>query len=345
MNGAKEDVEFPSVEFFSSDYIDRSIEGVNSRLQKVAEGPIADAVRLMIKTNTSLQSHSNIDWFDKIKSMSSSSQLSGKRYRARLAVAVSNILGVDIETSIHLGTFVELIQAASLVHDDVVDEANSRRGKQTVNVLYGNRFAVLTGDYIISQALIELGIFKSQELVSVFANVISQMTLGEAMEIDTTYDKDRTLSHYLGTISLKTGSLMSFCSLAPCIIANCDLEVRKAMTDYGLNLGMAFQMADDLMDMIGPEGKKMGKDFEEGILTYPMILLEPKDGFWDRDFDSVKKEAVEKQTLAKSLEITRGYCSKAKKDLEAVSFFVKKEALDLLCSIADSIVEKIPKGF
>jgi octaprenyl-diphosphate synthase len=283
-------------------------------------------------------------WFEKIQRMSTDSQLSGKRFRARLAIAVSGMLDLPKPTAVHLGTFVELVQAASLVHDDVVDDASFRRGKQTINSAHGNRFAVLTGDYIISQALIELGLLNSQELVSVFANVISQMTLGEAMEIETTFASDRSVEHYLGTISLKTASLMSFCTVSPCIIAGSDAATRNAMRNYGLELGMAFQIADDLLDMVGPDGKKAGKDYEQGIMTYPMILLDRDQNFWEQDYAKVLGDAAGKGALSQTRSLAGDYIKNAKASLNKANFTGKPEAKDLLCTIADSVQEKLPEG-
>ena len=224
--------------------------------------------------------------------MSTKAQMSGKKFRARLAITTSYLLGLPKETASSLAVFVELLQAASLVHDDVVDEATTRRGQQTVNHLKGNRFAVLTGDFIISQALAEIGNFHSPQLVSLFSKTTAQMSLGEAMEIECAFANDRTVEHYLATISLKTASLMSYCSHAPAVAADSDSKTSTALSDFGLNVGMAFQLVDDIKDFIVTDGKKQGKDFEEGIMTHPMILLERDSSFWQRDFQSVKDESM-----------------------------------------------------
>jgi geranylgeranyl pyrophosphate synthase len=273
--------------------------------------------------------------------MSTLSQLSGKKFRARLAIAVAKINGLQIDIASTVGTFVELVQVASLIHDDVVDEAISRRGQTTVNSKLGNRFAVLTGDYVISQALDQLSLLGSNNLVSLFSKVIAQMTMGEAMEIECTFAKERTIDHYLATITLKTASLMSFCSVAPCMIAGIDDQTKQKMTDFGLNLGMVFQLVDDVLDFTGPDGKKKGKDFEQGIMTHPMILINNGKDFWDRSFEDVHKEVVNSGALGKTIELAKQYCQKAKNNLDWLSNSDKKDECGLLTSIADSVIERL----
>lgn len=274
--------------------------------------------------------------------MSTKAQMSGKKFRARLAITTSYLLGLPKETSSSLGVFVELLQAASLVHDDVVDEATTRRGQQTVNNLKGNRFAVLTGDFIISQALAEIGNFHSPQLVALFSKTTAQMSLGEAMEIECAFANDRTVEHYLATISLKTASLMSYCSHAPAVAAGSDSKTATALSDFGLNVGMAFQLVDDIKDFTVTDGKKQGKDFEEGIMTHPMILLERDSTFWRKDFQSVKDQSMSSGALAKTAKLAGHYCQRAKKNLESLPANGNNDGLELLVSIADSVMLGLP---
>lgn len=321
--------------------MEQSIARVNQRLLEVASGPISEALATITKANLSISESDKITWFDKLAQMSSLSQVSGKKFRARLSIAVSNLLNLSHETASTIGAFVELVQTASLVHDDVVDDATTRRGHETVNNRLGNRFAVLTGDYIISQALSQLAKLECNGLISLFSKVTAEMTMGEAMEIECTFTKDRSIEHYLATIALKTASLMSFCTTAPCIIAKTSQNTVEQMADFGLNLGMMFQLVDDILDFTGPDGKKKGKDFEQGIMTHPMILLEKDDNFWEQDFENIHKQVISTGALNRTSELAKFYCQKAKKNLEQLSVSDKKDSYGLLTSIADSVIERM----
>ncbi len=321
--------------------MEQSIARVNQRLLEVASGPISEALATITKANLSISESDKITWFDKLAQMSSLSQVSGKKFRARLSIAVSSLLNLSHETASTIGAFVELVQTASLVHDDVVDDATTRRGHQTVNNKFGNRFAVLTGDYIISQALNQLSQLESNGLISLFSKVTAEMTMGEAMEIECTFAKDRSIEHYLATIALKTASLMSFCTIAPCVIAKTNQNTTEQMADFGLNLGMMFQLVDDILDFTGPDGKKKGKDFEQGIMTHPMILLEKDDNFWEQNFENIHKQVISTGTLNRTSELAKFYCQKAKKNLEQLSISDKKDSYGLLTSIADSVIERL----
>lgn len=328
----------------SEDYIQKGIASVNEKLLSVATGPVCGALVAVARTNPSFNEIESNPWFEKLTQMSTQSQLSGKKFRARLAIAVSGILELPVETASTIGAFVELVQAASLVHDDVVDDATTRRGQATVNSKLGNRFAVLTGDYVISQALEQLSLLGSNSLVSHFSKVIAQMTMGEAMEIECTYAKDRSIDHYLATIALKTASLMSFCSVAPCLISGVNQEVVQKMTDFGLNLGMVFQLVDDVIDFTGPDGKKKGKDFEQGIMTHPMILLSKDDDFWNKSFQEIQQQVTHMGTLEKTIDLAKHYCQKAKNSLDWLSISDKKDGCGLLTSIADSVIDRLACG-
>lgn len=321
--------------------MEQSIARVNQRLLEVASGPISEALATITKANLSISESDKNTWFDKLAQMSSLSQVSGKKFRARLSIAVSNLLNLSHETASTIGAFVELVQTASLVHDDVVDDATTRRGHETVNNRLGNRFAVLTGDYIISQALSQLAKLECNGLISLFSKVTAEMTMGEAMEIECTFTKDRSIEHYLATIALKTASLMSFCTTAPCIIAKTSQNTVEQMAAFGLNLGMMFQLVDDILDFTGPDGKKKGKDFEQGIMTHPMILLEKDDNFWEQDFENIHKQVISTGALNRTSELAKFYCQKAKKNLEQLSVSDKKDSYGLLTSIADSVIERM----
>lgn len=296
-------------------YIDTSLGLVRKRLTECATEPIKMAVSMALKANPGLSGISQLhSWFDKLSTLSKESQVLGKRFRAKIAIISSNIFGIDENTASSLGAFVELVQTASLVHDDVVDEALMRRGKPTINNLNGNRFAVLTGDYILSLALSELHKIGSFDLLTEFSNIVSEMTLGEAMEIETNFKPKRTREHYLSTISLKTASLMSFCAFCAPVYAKSGQQHISALAEYGFNLGMAFQIVDDVLDFVGPDGKEPGQDLKEGIVTLPLILCGCSDCF-KASWDEVIAEIGKHNALEKSIELASFYSSNAVKSI------------------------------
>lgn len=304
-----------------------------------ATEPVKLAVSMALKANPGLSGISQLhSWFDKLSTLSKDAQTLGKRFRARIAITSSSLFGISQETASSLGAFVELVQTASLVHDDVVDEALMRRGKPTINNLNGNRFAVLTGDYILSLALSELHRIGSFELLTEFSSIVSEMTLGEAMEIETNFKPRRTREHYLSTISLKTASLMSFCSFCSAVYAKSDKQKVSSLAEFGFNMGMAFQIIDDVLDFVGPDGKDPGQDLKEGIVTLPLILCGLDDCF-KIGWEEIIAEIGKRNTLEKCIELACQYSSKA---LGSISIFKSEPGYMALAETNIGIYDRLP---
>ncbi len=326
------------------DYISKGLVGVEENLSKAALYPIGQALELAISLiPLGLPSDSRF-WLEKLAQMSRNSQSSGKRFRAKLALASSQAIGLPIDMAINLGAFVEMIQSASLIHDDVVDEASLRRNEPTVNSLMGNRFAVLTGDYVLSLALTKLGELKNHNLTMRFSEVVSQMTFGEAMEIEITFNHARTIAHYLTTISLKTASLLSFCCQSTCLIANVNEKTINSLAEFGANLGMAFQLIDDTLDFIGPDGKEKCQDFKEGLLTLPILLLGIQGNPFDKSIDEIQVLIAEKNTLAQTIDKAREYSVKAIDCLDGIKNLISERCLQTFIDINTSIYERLPNN-
>lgn len=192
----------------------------------------------------------------------------GKRLRAKL---ILKIAGESLQV-VKTAAIVEMIHAASLLHDDVIDDAYTRRTKPSLNALYGNKTAIMLGDILYSKGFFELNNI-SPEISKIISNAVVQLSLGELKDVSlsTSFNSDKEI--YLEMIYQKTASLMEACAGAGAVLAGKDKEVYMT---YGRNLGIAFQMIDDLLD-ITMDAETLGKpalhDFKEGKTTLPYIYL------------------------------------------------------------------------
>ena len=210
----------------------------------------------------------------------------GKMLRSKL---ILKIAGISIE-SIKLCAVVEMIHAASLLHDDVIDEANTRRGRPSVNALYDNKTAIMFGDILYSRAFTELSQM-DKNIAYTISNAVTLLSIGEMMDVDLTNTFNKSYDKYLDMIYKKTASLIEASSKAAAILSKKD-ENKYAL--YGKNLGLAFQMVDDILD-ITQDSKTLGKpamlDFVEGKVTIPYLLL------YERIENKTKLEALYKKEL------------------------------------------------
>lgn len=210
----------------------------------------------------------------------------GKMLRSKL---ILKIAGVNSET-IKLCAVVEMIHAASLLHDDVIDEADTRRGKPSINALYDNKTSIMFGDILYSRAFTELSQMDKQ-IAYTISNAVTLLSIGEMMDVDLTNTFNKSYDKYLDMIYKKTASLIEASSKAAAILSKKD-ENKYAL--YGKNLGLAFQMVDDILD-ITQDSKTLGKpamlDFVEGKVTIPYLLL------YERIENKTKLEALYKKEL------------------------------------------------
>ena len=211
----------------------------------------------------------------------------GKMLRSKL---ILKIAGVSDE-SIKLCAIVEMIHAASLLHDDVIDEANTRRGKPSVNALFDNKTAIMFGDILYSRAFTELTLMDKRVAYTI-SNSVTQLSIGEMLDVDLANTFNTSYDKYLDMIYKKTGSLIEAAAKAAAILAGLD-ENKYAL--YGKNLGVAFQMIDDILD-ITQDSQTLGKpamlDFVEGKVTIPYLLLH------ERLENNTKLEALYKKELS-----------------------------------------------
>jgi octaprenyl-diphosphate synthase len=182
---------------------------------------------------------------------------------------------VNEERLATVGAAVEFVHMATLVHDDVVDNTATRRGKPTANAVFGNGVAVLSGDYILARAMRLLAIDGDLRVIRTVSEITVEMSEGEVMEISATGRADLSQEDYLEILRKKTAVFVEGCCRCGAIVAGADTAIEEALADYGYRLGMAFQIADDLLDYTGdPEitGKPRGTDLKDGRATLPFLL-------------------------------------------------------------------------
>lgn len=200
----------------------------------------------------------------------------GKRLRPVLAVLSARAMGCKSEHHIDLAAIVEFIHTATLLHDDVVDASDLRRGRETANALWGNEASVLVGDFLYSRSfemMVDVGNMRVMEILAKATNVISE---GEVLQLLNVHDADTTEERYLNVIRYKTAKLFEAACQLGAIISGSDSVQEQALATYGMHLGTAFQLIDDVLDYSASSeemGKNVGDDLAEGKPTLPLIYV------------------------------------------------------------------------
>ncbi|AWM89171.1 polyprenyl synthetase family protein [Microvirga sp. 17 mud 1-3] len=214
----------------------------------------------------------------------------GKRLRPMLTLATAGLSGYEGDGHVKLAASVEFMHTATLLHDDVVDESDMRRGKIAARIKWGNEASVLVGDFLLGQAfrmMVEVGSLRALDILSAAATVIAE---GEVMQLAAAKNTETTEDEYLAVIRGKTAELFAAaCEVGP-VIANRPKAEQAACRSYGMNLGIAFQLVDDALDYGGTAatlGKNVGDDFREGKITLPVVLSfrrgsDEERAFWRR---------------------------------------------------------------
>jgi octaprenyl-diphosphate synthase len=214
----------------------------------------------------------------------------GKRLRPMLTLAMAKLTGYKGDGHIKLAAAVEFMHTATLLHDDVVDESDMRRGRPAARKLWGNEASVLVGDFLLGQAfkmMVEVGSLRALEILSSAAAIIAE---GEVMQLGAAKNTATTEDEYLAVIRAKTAELFAAaCEVGP-VLTNRPKAEAAACRSFGMNLGIAFQLVDDALDYGGKSaklGKNIGDDFREGKITLPVVLSfrrgsESERGFWTR---------------------------------------------------------------
>ena len=256
----------------------------------------------------------------------------GKRLRPAFVLLSGKLFKYDLERIGQLAAAIELIHMATLVHDDVIDKAATRRGVPTVSAEWGDSIAMQTGDYIFGQALKILARYGTPEIISFLASVSLEMCEGEIEQINSIGRTDLNLRTYLRRIQRKTAYLISACCFIGAVASEAPPHLARHLQRYGYYLGMAFQISDDLLDFIGSEqvcGKPVGSDLRQGIITIPVVyalndknvgqrllkLLE-KESKDESDWDEVFSLIKETGAIKTAQDLCNRYLQKAKKELK-----------------------------
>ncbi|MBE2896842.1 octaprenyl diphosphate synthase [Pasteurellaceae bacterium HPA106] len=198
----------------------------------------------------------------------------GKRIRPMIAVLAARALGVSGQAHITAATFIEFIHTATLLHDDVVDESDMRRGRETANALFGNAASVLVGDFIYTRAFQLMTALDDLRILKVMSDATNVIAEGEVLQLMNCNDPNTTEASYMQVIYSKTARLFEVATQCAAISAGAESAVESALADYGRYLGTAFQLVDDVLDYSADQthlGKNIGDDLAEGKPTLPLL--------------------------------------------------------------------------
>ena len=251
----------------------------------------------------------------------------GKRLRALLTLESAKLTGYKSDNrDINLAACVELIHSATLLHDDVIDESELRRGVKTTNSIWGNQSSILVGDYLLSRCFEMMVEDGDLEVLKLLSSTSAKIAQGEVLQLQHKGEADLLEETYIDIINLKTASLFSAATKTGACLSKSNEKEKKALESYGRNLGLAFQIADDALDYNSEEkmfGKKIGKDFYEGKTTLPIIILFQRSNFNERQelLEIFKKDKRNKDDFDKALKLIKKY-SVIKETFKRAEYFV-----------------------
>lgn len=275
----------------------------------------------------------------------------GKRLRPLFLLLSSDLVGYREYKRVILAAVIEALHTASLLHDDVVDEAELRRGKKAANRIWGNAVVVLLGDYLYAKALHISVAQESMPIMEALSKATSLMAEAEILQLMKAGDPSITFEDYIKIITGKTAGLITAACRIGGLLAGVSEEKVEALTEFGHNIGIAFQMVDDILDYVAEEkllGKQLGKDLKEGKITLPLIELLKRATEKEEILNIIKSDTMSDENLLKimeylkkynciesSFDIAKIYIEKAKKSL---SPFPESETKQTLFKIADYIL-------
>jgi len=272
----------------------------------------------------------------------------GKRVRPALLLLAGRLCGCRGERAIVLAATVEFIHAATLLHDDIIDEATVRRGRRSVNSRWGNDTTVLLGDFLYTKSMAMALSQDNLPILRLLSDTTLRMIEGEILEIERDGNMEVTEDDHLDLIRRKTADLFAACTRIGALLGEVGDEREQALTSYGLNLGMCFQMVDDLLDFTAEEktlGKPVASDLREGKVTLPMIFLlrrasaadaeKVRAVLEDRGFrrvtrDEIVRLARDHGALEKARELAEQYAEAAREDLMVFERSPYRDALEAL---------------
>lgn len=256
----------------------------------------------------------------------------GKRLRPLILILSAEIAGYKGDAHLTLAGIVESIHTASLLHDDVIDGAETRRGKSPAHSIWGNHVVILVGDFLYSNALRLAVLQKNQRIMETLSEATTKMTEGEILQLVKTGDPDITEEEYLDVISAKTAVLISAACKIGAILGSLPEDGENALARFGMKTGIAFQMADDILDYMADEaefGKRLGNDLKEGKITLPLIyLLKTAARTEAEEVKGIIKDGFKKGALKRMLKLFMKY--------DAIEFSLRK-AQDLIADAKNEL--------
>ncbi len=277
----------------------------------------------------------------------------GKRIRPILVLLSARSLGYQGQHHINLAAVVEFIHTATLLHDDVVDDSQLRRGNETANAIWGNEASVLVGDYLFSRSFQLMTEVDSLKVMKILADASNTIAKGEVLQLVNCHDPETTEERYMEVIGAKTAKLFSAATQLGAVLCKENETIETAMTNYGQSLGIAFQLIDDALDYEGSAeelGKNIGDDLAEGKPTLPLIYTLQNGDECERDLiqdvilhggnDDLAKvqEAITKSgAIEYTYQCARQHAEVALKELENIPDNAYREAL---ISLADFVIKR-----
>ncbi len=261
----------------------------------------------------------------------------GKYLRAMLTLATAKAFGYTGHRHVELGACIEFIHNATLLHDDVIDESLRRRGQPSANAKWGDKASILVGDFLFSRSFELMVGDGSMEILAILSRTASLLIEGEVQQLTWMNNTEMTSEIYLSIIRAKTARLFSASCEIGGVVASCSTTQRQALADYGINLGLAFQLVDDILDYVADShtlGKNIGDDFREGKMTLPVIFAyEQSQGeeraFWQRtigelqqteqDFEQALTYLHRHDVFSKTRQLAQEFVAKAQLALEPLT--------------------------
>jgi octaprenyl-diphosphate synthase len=277
---------------------------------------------------------------------------SAKRLRPLLTVAAARLVGARDDACLKLAAAVEFIHTATLLHDDVVDSSQLRRGRVAAHLIWGAPSSVLVGDFLFARAFELMVGANSMPALEILAKASRVIAEGEVLQLTRSHDLELTQELYIDIIRAKTAELFAAAAEAGAVSAGASPERRRALRQYGQDLGLAFQLVDDVLDYSGESdelGKNPGDDFREGKATLPLLLAIAHTGpaereFWlrtvdrreqtDADFERARDLMRQTGALQATLDLARGYADSAKAALAEFPAIGWRPALEDLADFA-----------
>ena len=313
-------------------------------------GPVADDLPRVVLALKSIAS--NVEFAFLQRMLENALAGTGKMMRPAIALLGGRLGTYDLDRLVPLAASVELLHTATLVHDDVIDEARARRGEPTPNALFGNAASVMLGDYMFAHAADFIAQTDSTQVVRIFARTLMMMAKGELHQDMTVFEYSADVQRYLDRITGKTASLFGTAAEGGALVAGAPAAQVEAMRLYGLHLGIAFQIVDDILDFTGDPavmGKPVGSDLAGGTLTLPAILYmqrKPEDNPVKRAFEGVRRRAnldraireiIESDLLDESMRTALRYGEEARAALHTLPV---GEVRDTLGGILDYVFSR-----